>query len=95
MRQLCLFYTTAEMKHYAGSYLNDSSGRLLYMNKKHKRYLRVFTENGKSADSLNDNYKKHTKKIFSGENLENIVLVKHNQKLETNKLSLSFEKFVW
>ena len=59
-----LHFADIEMKHYAGSYLDDFSGRLLDMNKIDECYLRILIENGRNANGLNDNYKKHLKTTF-------------------------------
>ena len=74
-----------EITDFVESYLNDSSERVLDMNKIDEIYKGIFMENGTTTDELNATYKKCLKDLIS-ENIENIVFVKHTQKIKQNNL---------
>ena len=68
-----------EITDYVESYLNDSSERVLNINKIDKIYKGILKENGTTTDKVNATYKKYLKDLIS-ENIENVVVVKHTRK---------------
>ena len=68
-----------EITDFVESYLNDSSERVLDMNKIDEDYKGILMENSTTTDKLNATYKKYLKDLIS-ENTENVVFVKHLKK---------------
>ena len=74
-----------EITDFVESYLNDSSERVLDMNKIDEIYKGILMKKGTTTDKLNATYKKYLKDLIS-ENIENAAFVKHTQKIKQNNL---------
>ena len=71
--------TDIEITDFVESYLNDSSKRVLDMNKIHEIYKGILMENGITTAKLDATYKKYLKDLIS-QNIENVLFVKHTHK---------------
>ena len=74
-----------EITDFAESYLNDSSERVLDMNKIDEIYKGILMENGTTIDKLNATYKKYLNNLIS-ENIENVLFLKHTPKDKAEQL---------
>ena len=61
-----------EITNFVESYLNDSSGRVLDVNKIDKIFRGILMENGTTTDKRNATYKKYLNDWIS-EDTENVV----------------------